>query len=82
MDIPMNLYTVDFETVDVKEPGLTNIVPFEIPGIGPTEAAGGAGATAKTDILNNYIDITPGVVYNEAELALSIFILFKQLMPK
>lgn len=81
MDIPMNLYTIDFESVDVTEPGLTNIRPYEVPGVGPTKPAGGAGE--EKDTLNNYIDINPpGVVYNEAELALSIFILFKQLMPK
>jgi hypothetical protein len=79
-DIPMNLYTIDFEGVNVTETGLTNIVPLKDHDTDTKEAAGGAGG--KTDTLNEFIDITPGVVYNEAELALSIFILFKQLMPK
>jgi hypothetical protein len=77
-DIPMNLYTIDFESVNVSEAGLSSVVPEK----DIAKPAGGAG-TDKPAVLDNYIDMTPaGVVYNEAELALSIFILFKQLMPK
>lgn len=75
-DIPMNLYTIDFENVNISEAGLSGVVPLD----DTVKPAGGAGADS--DTLDKHIDITPGVVYNEAELGLSIFILFKQLMPK
>jgi hypothetical protein len=32
--------------------------------------------------LENLVNLTPYVIFNDAELALSIFIAFKELMPK
>lgn len=72
-DIPMNLYEINYELIDIDQKGI------------------------KIDnILDNYfnknkepamyleklVKLTPYVVFNDAELALSIFIAFKELMPK
>jgi hypothetical protein len=84
IEIPMNFYGINFEEVDVTLPGLPKIdiidSVFSSKSTNGVEAAGGAGSTKY--FLENYVDLKPDVVYNEAELALSIFILFKQLMPK
>jgi hypothetical protein len=92
IDIPMNLYEIDFEDVNVNLDGLPKISVFDsmFSNSKQKEANGGAGTSVGTNAgarpldykLDNFIDITPNVDYNEAELALSIFILFKQLMPK
>lgn len=78
IDIPMNLYEIDYDTVNVSEPGLSGIIPVEsvFSSIPPIAGAG------EKDTLEKIVNIKTDIVYNEAELALSIFILFKQLMPK
>lgn len=71
-NIPMNLYQIDYDSIDISETGM------------------------KIDnIPNNYfnknkvpelhleklVSLLPYVVFNDAELALSIFLLFKYLLP-
>lgn len=72
-DIPMNVYSIDFEKVDFKSESLNidnNITNY-----------------FNKNKTNNYkLDkltaLEKYVIYNNAELALSIFIAFKDLMPK
>lgn len=71
-NIPMNVYEIDFNTVDISESGLKiDNIPnnyfnkYKDPVV----------------YFENLVKITPYVVYNDAELALSIFMLFKELMP-
>ena len=72
-NIPMNLYQVDYDKVDVGE---TGIVIDNMPN-------NYFNKNKKVEFyLENLVKIEPYVVFNDAELALSIFILFKELMPK
>ena len=75
-NIPINVYDIDFSNVDVSnnniniEKLLDNYFNKNI-------------ETLKGEIsLESLLDIKPYVVYNDAELALSIFIAFNELMPK
>jgi len=72
--IPINVHEIDYSKVDVsnttKIDNLTNNY-FNI----------NKNKLAET-FLEKILDITPYAVYNDAELALSIFIAFKELMPK
>ena len=70
-NIPINVYDIDYtkDTVDIDKL-LDNYFNKNI-------------ETLKDEVfLENLLDIKPYVVYNDAELALSIFIAFNELMPK
>ena len=69
-NVPMNLYTVDFNGVDVGETGLKITIP-ETPFPNHNE-----------NKLDKLVTLKEYVVYNDVELALCIFIVFKELMPK
>ena len=72
-DIPMNVYEVDYTTVDVGETGIQiNNVPDNY------------FNKNKEPVLymDKLVTLMPYVVFNDAELALSTFISFKDLMPK
>lgn len=72
-NIPMNVYEIDFDSVDVSDNGLTiNSIPENYFNKNKEPAV----------FLDGLVTLDPYVVYNDAELALSIFILFKELMPK
>jgi hypothetical protein len=72
-NIPMNVYEIDFDQVDVSDNGLTiNSIPENYFNKNKEPAV----------FLDGLVTLDPYVVYNDAELALSIFILFKELMPK
>jgi hypothetical protein len=72
--IPINVHEIDYSKVDVsnttKIDNLTNNY-FNV----------NKDKLAET-FFEKLLDITPYAVYNDAELALSIFIAFKELMPK
>lgn len=84
INIPMNFYEIDFEDANINLGKSLNITPVDsvFDKKDSVTATAGAGGTNTVDTLENFVDLKSGVVYNEAELALSIFILFKQLMPK
>lgn len=72
-DIPMNVYEIDYTQVDVGETGLQiNNIPDnyfnknKIPQL----------------FMDKLVTTKPYIVFNDAELALSILISFKDLMPK
>ena len=71
--IPMNMYEVNYDTVDFAD------VAMKIDNI-PTNYFN-KNKTPELH-LENLVAIKPYVVFNDAELALSIFIAFKELMPK
>ena len=72
-NIPMNMYEIDYDTIDVGETGI------QIDNI-PTNYF---NKNKKPELyLENLVTLLPYVVFNDAELALSILILFKELMPK
>jgi hypothetical protein len=72
-NIPMNLYEINFDQVDVSDNGLIiNSIPENYFNKNKEPAV----------FLDGLVTLEPYVVYNDAELALSIFILFKELMPK
>lgn len=72
-NIPMNVYEIDFDAVDVSDNGLTiNSIPENYFNKNKEPAV----------FLDGLVTLDPYIVYNDAELALSIFILFKELMPK
>ena len=73
--IPINVYDIDYNTINISE----NTIKIDnIP-----ENYFNKNKMTLSDIyLENLLDITPYAVYNDAELALSIFIAFKELMPK
>jgi hypothetical protein len=73
--LPINVYDIDYTKVDVSK----NTYKIEnIPGNYFNK-----NKDTLSDIhLENLLDIKPYVVYNDAELALSIFIAFKELMPQ
>jgi len=74
--IPMKLFEIDYNTVSITE----NIIPIledyskEFKDITEMEK--------ETLYLDQLCDIDPYVTYNDAELALSIFIALKERMPK
>ena len=72
-NIPMNMYEIDYDTIDVGETGI------KIDNI-PTNYF---NKNKKPEhYLEKLVNVLPYVVFNDAELALSILILFKELMPK
>lgn len=72
-NIPMNLYQIDYDSIDVGETGLKiDNIPDNY-----------FNKNKEPELhLEKLVTISPYVVYNDAELALSIFIAFKELMPK
>ena len=72
-NIPMNMYEIDYDTIDVGETGI------QIDNISNNYF----NKNKKPELyLENLVTLLPYVVFNDAELALSILILFKELMPK
>ena len=72
--IPINVYNIDYSTVDIS-----NIINID----NLTDNYFNKNKETLTDLFfENILDITKYVKYNDAELALSIFIAFKELMPK
>jgi len=72
-NIPMNMYEIDYDKVDVGETGI------QIDNISNNYF----NKNKKPELyLENLVTLLPYVVFNDAELALSILILFKELMPK
>ena len=71
-NIPMNLYEVDFSQIDVSQTAMEIKTPESYFNKNKEPAM----------FLEKLVNITPYVVFNDAELALSIFIAFKELMPK
>lgn len=72
--IPINLYDIDYNSVDVTKNDI-NI----------TDSDNYLTKNKKNlteTFFENLVNIKPYAVYNDAELALSIFIAFKELMPK
>jgi hypothetical protein len=72
-NIPMNVYEIDFSNIDVSELSMKiDNIPDnyfnknKVPEL----------------YLEKLVTLMPYVVFNDAELALSIFIAFKELMPK
>lgn len=72
-NIPMNMYEIDFSLIDISKTGM------EIKS--PTDNYFNQHKTPEL-YLENLVNLTPYVIFNDAELALSIFIAFKELMPK
>ena len=73
-NIPINVYDIDYNTVDVTT---TNIKIKNIP-----DNYFNTNKDRLSEIyLENILDIKQYIVYNDAELALSIFIALKELMP-
>lgn len=73
LEIPMNLYEIDYSKVNIEDDALTIITPDNY------------FNTNKQDpplFLENMVTLSDRVIFNDAELALSIFVAFKQLMPK
>jgi hypothetical protein len=72
-DIPMNVYEVDYTTVDVGESGIQiNNIPDNYFNKNKDPVM----------YMDKLVTLIPYVVFNDAELALSTFISFKDLMPK
>ena len=74
-NIPINVYDIDYSTIDVSN-NTTKIDTLQ----------NNYFNINKDKLTDTYfeklLDITQYSVYNDAELALSIFIAFKELMPK
>lgn len=72
-DIPMNVYEIDYTTVDVGETGIKiNNIPDNYFNKNKEPVM----------FMDKLVTLMPYVVFNDAELALSTFISFKDLMPK
>jgi hypothetical protein len=72
LEIPMNLYEIDYSKVNTEERALTIITPDNY------------FNKNKQDpplLLEKMVTLSDRVIFNDAELALSIFVAFKQLMP-
>jgi hypothetical protein len=72
-NIPMNIYEIDFSLIDVSQMGM------EIKS--PPDNYFNQHKTPEL-YLENLVKLTPYLILNDAELALSIFIAFKELMPQ
>jgi hypothetical protein len=73
-NIPMNLYEINYDEIS---PTSTSFKIDNLP-----ENYFNKDETKKLELrLENLVKISPYVVFNDAELALSIFILFKYLLP-
>lgn len=75
-NIPINVYDIDYNTVDISGNSIN------IDNIPDNYFNKNKNILEGELYLENLVDITPYAVYNDAELALSIFIAFKELMPK
>jgi hypothetical protein len=73
--LPINVYDIDYSKVDI------NINTNKIDNL-PENYFNKNKDTLSDIYLESLLDIKPYVVYNDAELALSIFIALKELMPK
>ena len=71
-NIPMNMYEIDYDTIDVGETGIKiDNIPMNY-----------FNKNKQPELyLEKLVNLLPYVVFNDAELALSILILFKELMP-
>jgi hypothetical protein len=71
-NIPMNIYEIDFDSIDISELTIKINTPDSY------------FNQNKDSVFNleKLVSLSEYVVYNDAELALSIFIAFKELMPK
>jgi hypothetical protein len=71
-NIPMNMYQIDYDSIDISQTGIKidNLVSNYFNKNRDPEL-----------YLENLVTISPYVVFNDAELALSIFLLFKYLLP-
>ena len=76
------MYEIDFDSIDVAENGI-KIEHLPDNYFNLEENKEKTGKTEKTDelFLDKIVTIKPYVVFNDAELALSIFTAFKELMP-
>ena len=74
-DIPMNMYQINYDSIDVGDKGI------KIDNI-PNNFFNSIKNKGPVFHLEKLVTISPYVVYNDAELALSIFIAFKELLPK
>jgi hypothetical protein len=74
-DIPMNMYQINYDSIDVGDKGI------KIDNI-PGNFFNSIKNKGPVFHLEKLVTILPYVVYNDAELALSIFIAFKELLPK
>jgi len=74
-NIPMNTYEINYDEIDVGETGIkiNNI---------PNNYFNTVEGKSLNLYLENLVTLAPYIVFNDAELALSILILFKELMPK
>lgn len=73
-NIPMNLYEINFDNIDVGEKGI------KIDNL-PNNYFNKLENKNNDLYLENLMTLSPYVVFNDAELALSIFAAFKELMP-
>jgi hypothetical protein len=79
--IPINVYDIDYSQVNISKNDISNDIKI----INLPENYFNKNKDKETlsnIYLENLLDIKPHVVYNDAELALSIFIAFKELMPQ
>jgi hypothetical protein len=70
-NIPTAVYEIDFDSVDISKLGMDITTPDNY--FNKNKDAGLH--------LENFVNLTEYDVFNDAELALSIFISFKELMP-
>lgn len=69
--IPMNIYEINFDEVNVSETGLQIKTPDNY-----------FNKNKEPEIyMETIVDLKPYVIFNDAELALSILVAFKELMP-
>jgi hypothetical protein len=74
-NIPVRLHQIDYDTIDVAETGIKiDNLPNNFFNKQENKDAG--------YYLEKLVNLTPYMVFNDAELAMSIFIAFKELMPK
>ena len=71
-NIPMNMYQIDYNSIDVAEPSV------KIDNLQENYFNKNKNSEFH---LEKLVTLSPYVVFNDAELALSIFIGFKELMP-
>ena len=80
-NLPINVYDIDYSKVDISKDNISKDVKIDnIPENYFNKNKG--KDTLNNTYLEGLLDIKPYVVYNDAELALSIFIAFKELMPQ
>jgi hypothetical protein len=72
LEIPMNLYEIDYSEVNIADAAPAIITPDNYFNKNKREPP---------LLLENMVTLTDRVIFNDAELALSIFVALKQLMP-